>query len=303
MSTSMFATLKKVERLSDDKLCCEASRLVKLSNRTTAELIAHLAVIDQRKAFRSTDSARPKYSSTWAYCLEGLGLSEPQAHTRLAVARVCQRFPSLLDAIHASRMTLTVAYKLAPHLTEQNATELIQACEGMTKTQVEEFLVELKPKGEVCSGIRRTKAPDRSSSSSAEGRPQNESRGAEENSKEATHAIEVPISEPRRGAVEPVRRGRFNDRFAASDSFQEKLARLAELVGVHNPGANLAELFEMAMDCGLDKKDPQRKLERRRKRAAQKAAKAQAGAAVRVEQGPGEVQASGGTRRQVLAVE
>ena len=42
--------------------------------------------------------------------------------------------------------------------------------------------------------------------------------------------------------------------------------RLAEVLGIQNPERNMQEVLEKALDIALDRHDPQKKLERRRKR-------------------------------------
>ena len=70
-----------------------------------------------------------------------------------------------------------------------------------------------------------------------------------------------------RGSIEPARRQVYNVRFSAEESFKEKLERLAEVLGVFDPQREMAALLERALDIALEKKDPQKRLERREKRA------------------------------------
>ncbi len=64
------------------------------------------------------------------------------------------------------------------------------------------------------------------------------------------------------------RPGVYNIRFAAGKSMKEKLVRFGEVLGIDGAAKHMAEIFEKALDLALEKKDPQRKLERRRKRQA-----------------------------------
>lgn len=70
--------------------------------------------------------------------------------------------------------------------------------------------------------------------------------------------------------LHPATPEQFNFRFSAGREFRDKLERLAEVLGVHNPAAHMAELLEQALDAALDKKDPQRRLARRRAREAKR---------------------------------
>ena len=66
--------------------------------------------------------------------------------------------------------------------------------------------------------------------------------------------------------LQPARPAVFNFRFSADRSFKEKFERLAEVMGVENSQKHMAEILERALDVALDKKDPKRKLERRKAR-------------------------------------
>ncbi len=62
--------------------------------------------------------------------------------------------------------------------------------------------------------------------------------------------------------------GVYNIRFAAGKSLKEKLVRFAEVLGMGCATRRMPEIFEKALDLALEKKDPQKKLERRKKREA-----------------------------------
>ncbi len=64
------------------------------------------------------------------------------------------------------------------------------------------------------------------------------------------------------------RPGVYNIRFSAGKSMKEKLVRFGEVLGIDGAAKHMAEIFEKALGLALEKKDPQRKLERRRKRQA-----------------------------------
>jgi hypothetical protein len=58
----------------------------------------------------------------------------------------------------------------------------------------------------------------------------------------------------------------YNFRFAAGKSFQEKLLRVAEVLGIENPERSMAEILEKGLDLLLEKKAPERKRARRLER-------------------------------------
>ena len=74
-----------------------------------------------------------------------------------------------------------------------------------------------------------------------------------------------PILQPAQPAI-------FNFRFSANGDFRDEFERLAEVLGVDNAQAPIADILEKAIDIALEKKDPKKKLERRRKRQRASAA-------------------------------
>ncbi|HEY3668736.1 MAG TPA: hypothetical protein VGL19_22215, partial [Polyangiaceae bacterium] len=62
------------------------SQLVQRGNELTAEVLAHLAELEERGLHLQLG-----YPSLFAYCVEVLALSEGSAGRRVAAARVCRR--------------------------------------------------------------------------------------------------------------------------------------------------------------------------------------------------------------------
>ncbi len=248
----------KLEKLSSDELLHSAETLVVSESTSIAKLIAHLAEMSSRKT-----ALKLGYSSLYQYCIERLNLSEGAVPARIHVSNVSRRFPQLLVALAETRVSLTVAALLAPHLTEDNVQKLISDCAGKTRRQTEEYLVAIKPKPVFEPSIRKrpsttapvpepshpdTPAPSSPSSSPAPKLP----------------PVETPKSSPT--LLQPARPEIFNFRFSADRKFKDKFERLAEVVGIVNAQKHMAEILEQALDIALEKKDPKKKLERRRKR-------------------------------------
>jgi hypothetical protein len=85
MTNSQIA-IASLERF--DLLAC-TGELVNASSRVEADLLLHLAEVDDRKLYR--DLAFP---SMFAYCVGELGFSEDAAYNRIFVARASRRFPA-----------------------------------------------------------------------------------------------------------------------------------------------------------------------------------------------------------------
>lgn len=140
-------------RLSDHKLIKHVKRLARTERRVTASLVAHLAVLDERRLYLGEGC-----SSLFTYCTQVLRLSEHAAYGRIEAARAARRFPAILEMLAAGSVTLTTVTLLAPHLTPDNHAEVLRAAHRKSRRQVEELIAVLRPLPPVPSSIRRLPA-------------------------------------------------------------------------------------------------------------------------------------------------
>src|SRR5450432_1117751 len=136
--------------VENTELLAGLSQLVRRGNELTAEVLAHLAELEERMLHLHLG-----FPSLFAYCVEALGLSEGSAGRRVAAARVCRRFPEAFELVARGELHLSALCGLAPHLNPQNATELLSACCRKTRRQVDELLAARFPKPDVREQIRR----------------------------------------------------------------------------------------------------------------------------------------------------
>ena len=228
---SLAHLIEQIHKLSSSELKRQTELLAEQEHRQVARLIAHLAAISSRKLHLELG-----YRSLFEYCVRRLGLSEGCTALRIQVCRVCRRHPMILDALAGQRISLTIAGKLAPHLTDDNRERLIADCTGMTKRAVEEYLVHLAARPTVSPGARRRPAPTRHNA----------------------------------GSAEPCQPDLYNVRFVADKVFMDKLDRAAEVSGMGDALHNMGKVIERALDDYLEKNDPVKRQERRNKRAAAK---------------------------------
>ncbi len=96
-----------------------------------------------RRSRRSDGSyAGAGHPSMFAYCVEELRLSEDAAYKRILAARAARRFPQLFELLATGRLHLTAVRLLAPHLTPENAGDLIAAAEGLGRSELESMLAQ-----------------------------------------------------------------------------------------------------------------------------------------------------------------
>lgn len=140
--------------LSDDALEQSLDFLIARDRGTTAEVVAHIAEMDRRGSYA------PVYASMHAYCLARLHLSEDAAYKRIQAARTALEFPLLFEALADGRLNLTSVCLLAPHLSTENAGEMVAMATHKSNAEIRQWLVErdAKPRPVVAAA---TAAPAR----------------------------------------------------------------------------------------------------------------------------------------------
>src|SRR6185369_11722554 len=148
-----MSNLYRLVGVGNAELVAGLSKLVQQSNGLTAQVLAHLVELDERRLHLDLG-----FSSLFAYCVESLGMSEGAAGRRVTAARVCRRFPDAFERVARGELHLCALCALTPHLNQQNATELFEACKDKTRRQIEQLLAVRFPRQDVREQIRRLPA-------------------------------------------------------------------------------------------------------------------------------------------------
>src|SRR5438093_12259224 len=111
---------------------------------STADLLADLAEIDERRLYRPAG-----YESMYEYCVGALHLSEQGAYKHIRAARAARRFPAIFPAVADGRLSLTAVVLLAPYLIEATADELLAAAVHQTRAEIERLLAARFPKADL----------------------------------------------------------------------------------------------------------------------------------------------------------
>jgi hypothetical protein len=98
-----------------------------------------------RRAEAPLPAAHPSMHS---YCVHELHLSEDSALKRIRAARAARRFPALFGALSEGRLSLSAIVLLKPHLTRENAGELVEAAAFKTRAEIELLLAQRFPRSE-----------------------------------------------------------------------------------------------------------------------------------------------------------
>jgi hypothetical protein len=124
--------------VSDPVLLRDLTEMVAHDRLTTATVLAHIAEVDARRLYVAAG-----YPSMFVYCVDELHMSEGEAYRRIHAARAAREFPALFAALEDGRLHLAAVSLLAPHLSRENADELILAAAHRRKSEVEELLARL----------------------------------------------------------------------------------------------------------------------------------------------------------------
>ena len=249
----MLASLRTV---SDRQILTDTDNLVAQDRKLTLRLLAYLHEVDRRKLYLGQG-----YSSMFDYCRTHLRLSEGSAMRRIRTARCLARFPELHPLLESGEVNLTSVALMSRLLTPANAATLIERVCGKSKREVEAIIAELEP---------QTMVP-----------------------RDCTRVIVVPVAAVGMGASNdilvpaadaPVANstatgggknagGGFNERrtvvqFAARDEFMSKVERARMLIWHRHPSATFEQIFEMALDELIARRDPVERTKRREQRAS-----------------------------------
>ena len=138
-----------IRALGDDELLAALIGLVRRDNELLAELLAHLAELDQRRLYLDLG-----FPSLHAYCTSALGMCESTAGRRITAARVCRKFPDVLARVAKGELHLSAVCSMSPHLDWNNAPELIETCSNQSRRKVDEILAARFPRADVREKVR-----------------------------------------------------------------------------------------------------------------------------------------------------
>ncbi len=232
----------KLDHVGDAALLTALSALVTRDRVTTARLLAHIAEVDARRLYLPAG-----YPSMFAYCVEGLHLSEDATFKRIQVARTAREFPAVFAALADGRLHCTAVRLLAPHLSAANADELIAAATHRTRPEVELWLARRFPRAEALrlddgvSALPRQPAPGQVAGPGPAPCP-----GL------APRLEPAPCPEPAPGQVPtriaPSAPERYSLQVTISQATHDKLRYAQSLLGHSLPSGDVALVLDRALD-------------------------------------------------------
>ena len=247
MSNSQAA----VALLDSSELLARTRELVDDSSRVEADLLLHLAEVDERKLYR--DLAFP---SMFAYCVGELGFSEDAAYNRIFVARASRRFPAIIDSIRAARVHLYGVRLLVPHLTEANCAEVLAEAAGKSRREIEFIVARLSPRPPVptivCQLRDRPALPTPLVAAPTQATSPSSVSVQTAPLLNATPLTAALREETHRSIVAPLSEATFKIQFTATRGFHDKLREAQGLLRHRIPDGDVATILESALDALLE---------------------------------------------------
>ena len=227
--------------LSDAVLLRDLAALVAQDRVTTAFLLAHIAEVDARRLYVPTG-----YASMHAYCVEEMRLSEDAAYKRIQAARVARHYPALFAALADGRLHLAAVCLLAPHLTAENAGELIEVATHRRKSEIEGFLAHRFPSPEVPALVRTLAFTPPGVPQLAPGQVGSESSEWSRTTDDELAPGQVEGERAKPALPSP---GRFLLEVTIGKSTREKLQYAQSLLSHAVPTGDVAQLLDRALDA------------------------------------------------------
>ena len=244
---------RPLQSIPDDELLHRLAELMGQSRRIEADVVAHIAEVDERRLY-----AREAFPSMFAYCTDVLHLSEAEAYLRISAARASREHPMLQTMLADGRLHLTAIAKLAPHLTRENRDGLLERATHRSKRQIEEQIAEIAPRPDVPAMVR--KLPERRTLPTADlvapNQAENPTLELRLDGVPAPEVVTLPPPSP--PVVQALSPGRYKVQFTASAELHHKLERLQALMGSTGRDGDLAAAIEQAVTEKLERLEARR---------------------------------------------
>jgi len=123
--------------LSDDQLDRGMAEVTARWRAQRAMLLAHIAEADTRRMYLEEG-----FPTMEAFCVGGLHVDEDEVDALVGAARTAREYPEIFEAIADGRLHVEAVMLLRPHLTRDNAADLLGAATHKSESEIERLLAE-----------------------------------------------------------------------------------------------------------------------------------------------------------------
>jgi len=248
--------------LSDGALLVQTDEHLAVDRSNTAELLADLAEIDERRLYDAEG-----YSCLRSWCVETRRLSLDAASKRIHAARTARQYPTIFEMVADGRLHLSGVLLLAPHLTIGNSHELLAMASNCSKAEIEELIARRFPRSESLPLVTITSGPARDDLNGTAHAPRHAEGAMNANEHAPGHVNQPSWVEsahapghvaPLASRTTPMAADRFEIRLTVARSAHEKLRRAQELLSHSIPSGDLAAVFERVLDLAIGRLEKQK---------------------------------------------
>jgi 5-methylcytosine-specific restriction endonuclease McrA len=219
-------------QLPDHVLVRDLRSLVARERVTAAELLAHLAEVDARRLYLPAG-----YTSMHAYCVGELRFSEDAAAKRIRALRVIHAHPEICDRLADGRLHLSGVVLLSPHLTPENAGELLDAASNQSKAGIEALLAARFPRPDVETLLQPVASPQCSARSGDV---------CESREQQAPGPVDLHTAHAK---VTPLAPERFALQVTLDQETHDLLRQAQALLGHAIPSGNVGEVLKRSLQA------------------------------------------------------
>ncbi len=240
--------------LTNDELLARLGAHVGTGHVWQARLLEYLGEVEVRRLDRQF-----AYSSMWDFCIRKLGMSEGEAHRRIAVARVVRELPRALALLERGQVHLSAVYALRDHLTQENHEELLREAIGKSTQEVRAMIAARFPRPDVATCIEPV-APQAQL-------PVVLPHASEGVAPSSARSVGAEM----RPKVEPLSATRHRVELTVSADIAAKIERIKDLMRHRNPAGDLETILDASFDLLLAKLERERLGKTSRPRRAKRA--------------------------------
>ena len=234
--------------INDDALLARLDALVSQERSNIADIIERLAEIDRREL--AVDRG---YPTMFEYCRDKLRYSEAAALLRIRVARAANRFPRVVDDLRSGAIHLDAVMRLYPHLSLENSDKVLDQAAGASKREVLALVAQFGSTEKATErDVIRYLPIEKSAMPPSASDP----------------VVDLPTSLPNDVNVIISPPPRIRLAFTADDEFLVMLERARALQRHKFPSGRMEDILKEAIGDLLDRIDPDRREQRRRKRSS-----------------------------------
>jgi hypothetical protein len=240
-------------QLDDESLRRDLRFLAQREHHSLGTLLIHLGEYDRRRL-----SEEEGYQSTYSYCVKCLGYDESGAYRRIQAARVCKRYPHILDYIISGELSLSSLILLSPVLTDSNHEVLISEARGKSKRELETHLAGLDPRPGTPDAFHRMPAPPMwMTPAVASSNPLSSEHSAQPLELSGVLSAQPPGEWQ---AVMPLTLERVRVGFDAAVALMQLIGRAKLILRHKYPEGRLEDVLREALEILIERKDPDKRL-------------------------------------------